>query len=142
MRTSFTSRSREETSALGERIASSLRGGELLLLSGDLGAGKTEFVRGLAAGLECAESVSSPTFVLEHVYHGRLTLVHADLYRLADHPRVPDLALEEAVVSGAVAAVEWGEKLETLDRGEAIRISIRIGPDENDREIEIEDPRS
>jgi tRNA threonylcarbamoyladenosine biosynthesis protein TsaE len=101
-----------ETSAIGERLAVGLGGGELILLHGALGAGKTAFVRGLARGLGVPEEdVSSPTFTLIQEYRGRLVLHHVDLYRLA--PReVEDLGLDDLLSSGGVVAIEWAERWE------------------------------
>jgi tRNA threonylcarbamoyladenosine biosynthesis protein TsaE len=102
--------SEEETSAAGERLAQSLEPGAVVLLYGDLGAGKTAFVRGLARGLGADPAdVSSPTFTLIQEYRGRLTLFHVDLYRIAE-PEVDDLGLEELVASGGIVAIEWAER--------------------------------
>jgi tRNA threonylcarbamoyladenosine biosynthesis protein TsaE len=102
--------SEEETSAAGERLAARLRGGDVLLLHGDLGAGKTAFVRGLARGLGASpEDVSSPTFTIIQEYRGRLTLYHVDLYRLQPL-EAADLGLDELADRDAVVAVEWAER--------------------------------
>jgi tRNA threonylcarbamoyladenosine biosynthesis protein TsaE len=130
-------RSEAETAAAGEALARSLPDGGVVLLVGDLGAGKTSFVRGMAAGLGIDPGeVSSPTFTLVQVYRGRQTLYHADLYRL-EGAEPDDLGLEElAGDRGAVMAIEWAEKLrrsfpnavvvEIEDLGGEVR-SIRIG---------------
>ena len=104
--------SEEETQAVACALAAGLEPGDVLLLSGDLGAGKTAFVRGLAAGLGIdPEEVSSPTFTLVHEYRGgRLTLYHADLYRL-EKTGTEELGLEERGVAGGVLAVEWPDRL-------------------------------
>src|SRR5207237_6258894 len=103
----ITSRSERETEAAATRLATSLRPGDVVLLVGPLGAGKTAFVRGLAVGLgiDPAE-VSSPTFTLVQEYRGRLTLQHADLYRVAAS-EVPDLALADLLTGDSLLAVEW-----------------------------------
>ena len=102
--------SEDETSAAGERLAARLRPGDVLLLHGDLGAGKTAFVRGLARGLgAAADDVSSPTFTLIQEYRGRLMLHHVDLYRLQP-VEVRDLGLDELVSGDAIVAVEWAER--------------------------------
>lgn len=102
--------SESETSAAGERLARSLSAGDVVLLYGDLGAGKTAFVRGLAQGLGSDPGeVSSPTFTLVQEYPGRLTLYHVDLYRLEER-EVDDLGLEELVLGDGVVAIEWAER--------------------------------
>ena len=101
-----------ETQNLARELASTLHAGDVLLLAGDLGAGKTTFVRGLAEGLGIDPGdVSSPTFTLLHEYRGgRLTLYHADLYRL-DKTATDDLGLEETGVRDGVLAIEWPDRL-------------------------------
>jgi tRNA threonylcarbamoyladenosine biosynthesis protein TsaE len=100
-----------ETEAAGERLGRGLRQGDLLLLEGDLGAGKTTFVRGVARGAGSSAPVASPTFQLVRVYPGRVQLAHIDLYRLTDGAELIDLGLEELLDQGAVV-VEWGDRLE------------------------------
>ena len=102
--------SEAETEAAGTRLAQSLCAGDVVLLYGDLGAGKTAFTRGLAQGLGIDPAdVSSPTFTLIQEYHGRLPLYHVDLYRL-DEREVDDLGLEELVVGDGVVVIEWAER--------------------------------
>ena len=102
--------SEEATSAAGERLARTLTAGDVVLLYGDLGAGKTAFVRGLARGLGApVEEVSSPTFTLVQEYQGRLPLYHVDLYRL-EPAEVDDLGLEELVAGDGIVAIEWAER--------------------------------
>lgn len=129
------SRSEADTQRIARDLAARLQPGAVLLLSGDLGAGKTAFVRGLASGLGINPGeVSSPTFTLLHEYRGgRLVLHHADLYRLTG-AAPDDLGLEEAGVEG-VLAVEWPERLSHPLRG-ATRVSIDI-VDARTRRIEI-----
>jgi tRNA threonylcarbamoyladenosine biosynthesis protein TsaE len=116
-----TTRSEAETTALGRDLAPTLTPGTIVRLYGDLGAGKTAFVRGLAEGLGVPpEEVSSPTFTLIQEYRrGRLPLIHVDLYRLDDAREIDDLGLEEIGLD-SVVAIEWAEKLpwaagETVD---------------------------
>ena len=110
--TTTTTHSERETHEVAQQLAASLKAGDVLLLSGNLGAGKTAFVRGLAEGLGIDPSdVSSPTFTLIHEYRGgRLTLYHVDLYRL-DSAATTDLGLEEMGVGDGVLAIEWPENL-------------------------------
>src|SRR5438874_3598355 len=112
-----------ETFAVAEKLARTLEPGAFVLLHGDLGAGKTVFVRGLAAGLGVdPDSVTSPTFVLVQQYRGQIPLVHADLYRLDGGAAVDDLGLED-LCSGAVVAVEWAERMPRIPTGS---VSVRI----------------
>jgi tRNA threonylcarbamoyladenosine biosynthesis protein TsaE len=97
-----------DTRALGRRLASLLRAGDVVLLAGDLGSGKTVFASGIAEGLGVADPVVSPSFILARRYEGLLGLVHADLYRLGSSAEVDDLDLLEAAADG-VLVVEWGE---------------------------------
>lgn len=102
--------SEEETESAGERLAGSLAPGDVVLLYGDLGAGKTAFVRGLARGLGAAgDDVSSPTFTLIHEYAGRVILYHVDLYRL-EPSEVDDLGLDDLVSADGIVAIEWAER--------------------------------
>lgn len=119
----FVTASEQETFAAGRRLAGSLAPGTFVLLHGDLGAGKTAFVRGLAAGLGADPGdVSSPTFVLIQHYQGRVPLTHVDLYRLDTGPAVDDLGLEE-LASGGVVAIEWAER---LPRALAGSVTVKI----------------
>jgi tRNA threonylcarbamoyladenosine biosynthesis protein TsaE len=115
--------SEQETFALAAKLADTLAPGTFVLLYGDLGAGKTAFVRGLAAGLGAnPDDVSSPTFVIMQHYKGRTPLTHVDLYRLESAAAVDDLGLEE-LVSGGVLAIEWAERLPRVPDG---RVEVRI----------------
>jgi tRNA threonylcarbamoyladenosine biosynthesis protein TsaE len=132
----FTTRSESETAAVGRELGLTLDADSMVLLYGDLGAGKTAFVRGLAEGLGArADDVSSPTFTLIQEYRGgRLPLQHVDLYRLDDPREVDDLGLDE-LGSGGVLAIEWAEKLPGSG-AEAINVRITLG-DGDARTIEI-----
>jgi tRNA threonylcarbamoyladenosine biosynthesis protein TsaE len=111
------SSSEEDTRAAGERFAARLTAGATVLLFGDLGAGKTAFVRGLAQGLGVpADEVTSPTFTLVQEYRGRLTLHHVDLYRL-EPAEVGDLGLDELTAGDAVVAIEWAERWRDAPQG-------------------------
>lgn len=118
------SRSTRETKTWGRRLASMLEGGELLALVGELGVGKTCFIKGLARGLSLPEEqILSPTFTMIQEHQGRLPLYHIDLYRL-EEVALDDLGLREYMFSNAVTAVEWFERLREAD--EMNRLSIRI----------------
>lgn len=112
-----------ETEELAERLASRLRAGDLILLAGPLGAGKTAFVRGLARGLGVQGDVQSPTFQLLRLHDGTPGLAHLDLYRIEDSAELAELGLEE-LLEDRVVAVEWGDRLERPDAPRVIRIEI------------------
>jgi len=126
-------RSETETAAVARELAGTLHAGSVLLLSGNLGAGKTAFVRGLAEGLGIdPDDVSSPTFTLIHEYRGgRLTLYHADLYRL-ERAATDDLGLEELGLRDGVLAIEWPDRL-THALPDAIAVDIAIVDDRTRR---------
>jgi len=134
----FHSSGPEETRELAARLGRLLRPGDVVALVGELGAGKTEFVRGLASGLEVAPEtpVSSPSFVLAHEYSGRLPLVHLDLYRLESLPPelLPDL--EEYLYGDRVAAVEWAERLGGLVPESYLEVHFQVTGDTT-REITL-----
>jgi tRNA threonylcarbamoyladenosine biosynthesis protein TsaE len=118
-------RSEDETERLAAELARTFRGGEVVLLTGELGAGKTAFVRGLARGLGAEPGeVASPTFVLLTSYAGRLTLHHADLYRLSLGRSEEGLGLEELPGPRGVLAVEWAERLTHAPWAEPLRVRL------------------
>ena len=111
--------------AVAAEMATAFRGGEVVLLSGELGAGKTAFVRGLARGLGAdPDEVASPTFVLLTAYPGRLTLHHADLYRLRGNGDERELGLEELPGPAGVLAVEWAERLADVPWRAVLRVRL------------------
>jgi len=125
-----TTRSEEETFELARRMASGFEGREVVLLSGELGAGKTVFAKGIAAGagVTATDRVSSPSFTLVNVYEGKWPVFHIDLYRLEREPEILDLGWEDYLGEGIVI-VEWAERL-TLPV-EGIRVLIEtVGDDE------------
>jgi len=103
-----------ETEAFGERFGKRLRVGDMVLLTGELGAGKTTFVRGVARGTASVAPVASPTFQLVRVYPGKVQLAHIDLYRIETPSELGDLGLDELLDQGAVV-VEWGDRLDAPD---------------------------
>lgn len=130
--------SEDETSAVGEQLARTLQPGDVVLLFGELGAGKTAFVRGLAQGLGGApDDVSSPTFTLIQEYSGRLTLYHVDLYRL-EAREIPDLGLEDLMLGDGVVAIEWADRWVGRP-GDAIEVTIE-DEGEDTRSIRISRP--
>jgi tRNA threonylcarbamoyladenosine biosynthesis protein TsaE len=129
------SRSPEETRAQARRLGALLTPGDVVALNGELGSGKTEFVHGLAQGLEIPSNlVASPSFTLVHEYPGRLTLIHLDLYRLEDLPPelLPDL--EEYLAGDQVIVVEWANRLAPLLSGDFLEVHLEI-TGENDRQL-------
>ena len=116
----------EETQALGRRLGEVMGGGELVLMSGDLGAGKTCMTQGIAWGLGVNEHARSPTFVLVSEYEGRHTLFHADLYRVDDPLEAEDLGLDETYGNGGVCVVEWAEKAGSIFPEDHLRVDFRV----------------
>ena len=139
--TKVTTHSEDETAAVGRDLAATLRAGDVLLLYGDLGAGKTAFVRGLAEGLGVSrEEVSSPTFTLIQEYRGgRLPLFHVDLYRIEDPREFDELGLDEIAEEG-VLAIEWAERLPRPPQ-DAVRVSITHAG-ESERTVMVESLKS
>lgn len=123
-----------ETTAAGEALGRQLKPGEVVLLYGDLGAGKTAFVRGLATGIGAnAEDVSSPTFTIVQEYAGSnaTTLYHVDLYRL-DAAEIDDLGLEDLVAGDGIVAIEWAERWRARPGGEGV-IEVELADAGDDR---------
>jgi len=138
----LSTRSEGETRAEGRTLARGLRSGEVVLLTGDLGMGKTVFARGIAEGLGVPDDeVRSPSFTLVNRYRGRVTLYHIDLYRIDRPEDLDELGLDEILGVDGVAVVEWAERLGPYrpERSVVVRITDRGG---DDREISIEDRRS
>jgi tRNA threonylcarbamoyladenosine biosynthesis protein TsaE len=127
----------EATMEFGERLAHQLRPADVVALSGDLGAGKTALVKGIARGLGIAQDVTSPTFTLVHEYAGgRLPLFHVDLYRLDNVEQALAIGIEDYLDGPGVTAIEWAEKIESLLPAHSTRIRI-ITLDEYARRIEV-----
>lgn len=124
--------SEEETRTLGARLGRVLAKGDVLLLSGDLGTGKTCLTQGIARGLECAGQVNSPSFVLMNEYAGRERLFHVDLYRIEDVEELDDLGLWDYAERG-VLVIEWPERGADLLPGDGLVIELRYGDGERQR---------
>lgn len=131
-------KSAEDTRELAAQLASVARAGDVVLLSGELGAGKTTFTQGFGAGLGVEDAITSPTFTLVQVYPGRLKVVHVDVYRLDLLQEIIDLGLPELLDDGAVALIEWGEAAEPALAAEFLRIRIQFGEGDDDRVMTIE----
>lgn len=126
MRT-FTTYSAEETTELGRRLAAELKPGSVVLLRGDLGAGKTTMVKGIAEGFNAAraEEVTSPTFTLIHEYRGpQVTLYHIDLYRIDTQRELYTLALDDLMTANSILLIEWGEKFARFAKERDVEIAI------------------
>lgn len=135
----FTTHSAAETEALGERLAARLTGGEVIAYTGDLGAGKTAFTRGLARGLGITDRVTSPTFTIVNEYEGgRMPLFHFDMYRLSSSDELYDIGWEDYLARGGVCAVEWSEIVsDALEENELIRVDIKNECGNDDRTITV-----
>lgn len=134
----YYSNSMEETEALGMELAARLRPGDIVAYTGDLGAGKTAFTRGIARGLGIPEGVTSPTFTIVNEYEGgRLPLFHFDMYRLGDSEELFDIGWEDYLARGGVCAVEWSENVADALEDEPIRVDIRRGEHDGQRVISI-----
>jgi tRNA threonylcarbamoyladenosine biosynthesis protein TsaE len=130
----------DQTKELGRRLAAVLRAGDLLLLTGPLGAGKTALAQGIGAGLGVLGAVTSPTFVIARVHRGPLPMVHADAYRLGDRPdprlEIDDLDLD-ASADDAVTVVEWGEGLAEHLSETYLQVRIDRRDDDDTRVVEL-----
>lgn len=134
------SRSPEQTFELGKEFAGMLAAGEVVVLCGDLGAGKTHFVKGMAAGLGVSQEVTSPTFTLIHEYPGtKLTLFHIDLYRLEEPAEALQIGLEEYLHSDGVTVIEWGDKFPELIPAGSRWIQLKVLEGQL-RQIDFEQP--
>ncbi|MCI8651141.1 MAG: tRNA (adenosine(37)-N6)-threonylcarbamoyltransferase complex ATPase subunit type 1 TsaE [Oscillospiraceae bacterium] len=130
--------SEAETEAVGEALAETLAPGTVIAFTGDLGAGKTAFTRGLARGLGIRDRVTSPTFTIVNEYEGaRLPLFHFDMYRLENSDELFDIGWEDYLRRGGICAVEWSEKVADA-LTDALRIDIRRGAGDNERVITVE----
>lgn len=119
-----TTHSPEETDQLAAQVAERARAGDLIVLIGGLGAGKTRFVRGFAHACGVTEPATSPTFALVHNYDAAVPIVHADLYRLVSEHEVLDLGLDEALADGAIVLVEWGDLADALLAPDRLTVTI------------------
>ncbi|MGM0546723.1 MAG: tRNA (adenosine(37)-N6)-threonylcarbamoyltransferase complex ATPase subunit type 1 TsaE [Bacteroidota bacterium] len=129
--------SESETIARGREFVSDLKAGDIVCLTGDLGAGKTHFVKGMAQGLGINQNeVSSPTFTLINEYYGKMPLYHFDCYRMESPQEAMEIGAEEYFYGNGVSVIEWPERIESLLPHEVIWISIEA-PDRNTRKFVI-----
>ena len=140
----LTTTNAEATQAVAEAIGAQLQIGDLVVLTGDLGAGKTTFAKGLARGLGVTQQVTSPTFTIVQEYDGRVPVAHVDVYRLERLSEVEDLALPEMLEDGCVVVIEWGERARQALPGAHLGVRIeRPGdqggaPDDSARLVHLE----
>lgn len=133
----FISHSQLETEEMGRKLAEKLPGGSVVAMYGDLGAGKTAFVRGMAKGMGLSCRVSSPTFTIVNEYLGERELIHFDMYRLSSADELFDIGWEDYLSRGAVCAVEWSENVQDAFFGDEVVVRIEKLND-TDRKITIE----
>ena len=128
---------REDTRAVAAVLAELLQPGDLVALSGELGAGKTTFVQGAAEGLGVQEPVASPTFVIVRHYQGRVPVAHIDVYRLERVQEVLDLGFEEILDGGSVVFVEWGDVIEALFPESYLSVELDASDSDDARTIRL-----
>ena len=134
----YITNSPEETEELGRKLGACLAPGAVIAFTGDLGAGKTAFTRGLARGLGIPERVTSPTFTIVNEYEGgRLPLFHFDMYRLGSSEELFDIGWEDYLARGGVCAVEWSENVSDALEADAIRVDIRRGETDQQRTVSL-----
>jgi len=138
--TTIATRSAEETEVAGEQLGRTLQAGDVVALTGELGAGKTCFVQGLARGLGVGALATSPTFVLINEYRGRLPVHHVDAFRTASLTELMDLGLPDLFDEGGVTVVEWADKVSPLLPSRTIHVEI-AGVGDEPRQITIRTPR-
>jgi tRNA threonylcarbamoyladenosine biosynthesis protein TsaE len=128
----ITTRSVDDTQKLGEIIGTTVTGGTVLALTGDLGSGKTAFVQGLARGLEVPDDyyITSPSYTLINEYPGRFPLFHVDLYRITDSVGIEDIGLYEILDDNGVVAIEWADRIEQKLLPDSITIHFEITDDD------------
>jgi tRNA threonylcarbamoyladenosine biosynthesis protein TsaE len=127
----------EQTWEVAAALMESLEPGTVIALHGDLGAGKTCFIQGLAAAMGITDPITSPTYTLIGEYEGRMKLNHIDLYRLANSVEALGIGLEEYLESDGITAIEWAERAEEILPESMLHVSIEKGCDERSRQIEI-----
>jgi tRNA threonylcarbamoyladenosine biosynthesis protein TsaE len=129
--------SADDTLEVARAIGSLLRPGDLVVLAGDLGSGKTTFAKGIGRALAVAEPVVSPTFTIVRQYAGRLPLVHVDVYRLDHLQELHDLGLEELIDGEAVTLVEWGDVVTAYLPSDRLEVRLEAGGDDDERVVTV-----
>ena len=127
----------EATRALAASIAALVSPGDVILLSGELGAGKTAFVQGFGSGLGVKEQITSPTFTLAHQYEGAITMHHLDVYRLERFAEMDDIGVSELLDGDGVVLIEWGDAVAPVLPRDYLEISLAYGEGDDDRDLEL-----
>jgi len=125
-----TTHSADETGLLAQRVGALLRAGDVVVLAGELGVGKTVFAKGVARAMGITEPVVSPSFIIVRQYEGTLPLVHVDVYRIDHVQELYDIGLDELIGDEAVTLVEWGDRISAMLPAD--RLEVVIGADEGD----------
>ena len=127
----------DDTRALGARLAELARPGDIIVLAGEMGAGKTAFAQGVAQGLGVKDTVTSPTFTLVRDYEGRIPMHHLDVYRLDHLNEVTELGLAELLDDGAVTLIEWGDVVLPVLPTDFVEVRLQYGDDDDERLLTI-----
>ena len=130
-----TTTSVDDTRDMAQAVSSLARPGDVIVLAGDLGAGKTAFVQGFGRGLGVTERITSPTFTLVHVYEGRLPIHHLDVYRLEQLSEALDLGLPEMLDEGGVVLIEWGDAILPVLPHDLLEVRLTFGAGDDDRHV-------
>jgi tRNA threonylcarbamoyladenosine biosynthesis protein TsaE len=133
-----TTHAADETYALGQRLGALLRPGDVVVLDGELGTGKTVLAKGIAAALGITEPVVSPTFTVVREYDAPLPLVHVDVYRLDHLQELHDLGFDDLVGGDAVTVVEWGDRVSAALPSDRLRVLLEPGAGDDDRVVSVE----
>ncbi len=131
------SNSAEQTRACAAALAEQCRAGDLVILTGDLGAGKTAFCQGFGAALGVPGPITSPTFTLHQRHEGRLVMHHLDVYRIEQLDETIELGLSELLESGGVTLIEWGDKIRLALPARYLELSMELGERDDDRRIRV-----
>jgi len=124
-RFSFISDSEKQTIAFAHKLSRSLQRGDIVALCGELGSGKTTFVKGIAKGLKITKHINSPTFVILKVYKGRVLLYHFDLYRLSNLRELEGIGFDEFIADDAISIIEWADKIESILPKNYLKVKIK-----------------
>lgn len=138
----YVTHTEKETARLGEDLARSLEGGDVVACYGDLGSGKTRFIQGICKGLGVKEHVASPTFTIVNEYDApRARVIHFDFYRIRSMSEILDLGFEEYIASGGICLIEWAEKAGDLLPEKRYEVRLALGEDQDTRTVAIRECR-